>query len=263
MEKEIKKEQKYIAIVSALENGKLQIRFPDFEGLMGTAETEEIVETSAALLLDVKIQELKSLEIELPEATSVLEIAKELKPGEFTCFVHVKKDYLAQGKVLGKMLQSKLEKSGELKSDQMRILGFVGGALLLLSLFLPVFDTGIVNFNIGYFSKLFGGGEILDFIPKENFFMLRMVGFLILFEAIFVIYSYWKEKILYMFISSILAIPLFILHLLMRVIVPGKFGNLGRQMGMSYANFTIFLAAVVLAVAAYVLFTKHKEEILS
>lgn len=271
----MEKELRYVAVISRLESGKFQITFPDFEGIATVAESEEYIEKSAGSLLEIKIKELQSQNMEIPKASSMLAVQEKLLAGQFTTYITVSpRSFDFNAKDIGNFIKKQTDNLTEtLKSEDAVLenntkiarLGLGASVIYILGVLMPF--VGIKAFfmelRFGFFTALFSGAGMLAYVPdaRITMFFVRLIGFLLLFSGIFSFYSYFKKQIFYMFSSSVISTVLFLITLVFYFILKAKVGKTASGLGLSYGAFFLFISSLILGGIAYLLWKNYKEEI--
>ena len=264
----------YIAIVKQLESGKFLIKFPDFEDVTTTAETEESIQDVAVGVIKAKLAELKKANIELPEPKKITEVSKDLKDGEFTTYVVVKemfdfkstmttlKDKEAVKETAKEMTNKVNNFVNNVPEGKENLFGMGGGVLSILNTLLFAVVTIKVpffgNYSIGFFKGLSG---ITDFSKeaKNAQFILIFSGILFLALAGLLIYSSFsknKNLLKYSIFGNIAFLIVF--YIVLYVKLPG--GEASKYISVSYFKILLYIISIGLAYLTYRAFEKKDNE---
>lgn len=270
------KELRYVAIVSKTDDGKFRIVFPNFDGISTVVEKEENIEKNAEALLEMKIKELKSENIELPTPTSAFDIQKNLKEGEVTTYVSVRKFSTFSSAEASKNISNFFNKTREevngainnknipaadvIEKIGLDKLGMGAAIVYLVSIFLPTLalvSPGEQKIRFGFFSNPFK--SLYYFLPLEidnSMFLLRFAGFVLLFAGAFALYAFFKRNRFFMFASSGICAALFVITFIVMFFKKESF------VSFSFGMFLMFLASLVFAVIAFLLWNQNKNELI-
>lgn len=273
-------EIKYAAIISKLENGKFQITFPDFDGLSTIAEKEENIEINATNLLNYKLQELKTMNKSFPNPSSAFDIQSKLKEGEITLYIlaksSIKKSFNTSDlskENIGKTLNATKTNFKNLFSKNANnkhifcLTGLITGIVYLIASILPVISGSFFGISIkfGFFQGMFSDLGFIGEIPdlRKLIIISRTLGFLLIFVAIYTIYSHYKEDIFNMFASTLLSTLMFLITFftVLKAKMQINAEAAANIFGFSYGIFFLFIATIVLIADACYLWLNHKEEI--
>ena len=264
----------YIAIVKQLESGKFLIKFPDFEDVTTTAETEESIQDVAVGVIKSKLAELKKANIELAEPKKITEVSKDLKDGEFTTYVVVKemfdfkstmttlKDKEAVKETAKEMTNKVNDFVNNVPEGKENLFGMGGGVLSILNTLLFAVVTIKVpffgNYSIGFFKGLSG---ITDFSKeaKNAQFILIFSGILFLALAGLLIYSSFsknKNLLKYSIFGNIAFLIVF--YIVLYVKLPG--GEASKYISVSYFKILLYIISIGLAYLTYRAFEKKDNE---
>ncbi|WP_454953654.1 type II toxin-antitoxin system HicB family antitoxin [Fusobacterium hwasookii] len=264
----------YIAIVKQLESGKFLIKFPDFEDVTTTAETEESIQDVAVGVIKAKLAELKKANIELAEPKKITEVSKDLKDGEFTTYVVVKemfdfkstmttlKDKEAVKETAKEMTNKVNNFVNNVPEGKENLFGMGGGVLSILNTLLFAVVTIKVpffgNYSIGFFKGLSG---ITDFSKeaKNAQFILIFSGILFLALAGLLIYSSFsknKNLLKYSIFGNIAFLIVF--YIVLYVKLPG--GEASKYISVSYFKILLYIISIGLAYLTYRAFEKKDNE---
>ncbi|ALQ35670.1 HicB family protein [Fusobacterium hwasookii] len=264
----------YIAIVKQLESGKFLIKFPDFEDVTTTAETEESIQDVAVGVIKAKLAELKKANIELAEPKKITEVSKDLKDGEFTTYVVVKemfdfkstmttlKDKEAVKETAKEMTNKVNDFVNNVPEGKENLFGMGGGVLSILNTLLFAVVTIKVpffgNYSIGFFKGLSG---ITDFSKeaKNAQFILIFSGILFLALAGLLIYSSFsknKNLLKYSIFGNIAFLIVF--YIVLYVKLPG--GEASKYISVSYFKILLYIISIGLAYLTYRAFEKKDNE---
>ena len=264
----------YIAIVKQLESGKFLIKFPDFEDVTTTAETEESIQDVAVGVIKAKLAELKKANIELAEPKKITEVSKDLKDGEFTTYVVVKemfdfkstmttlKDKEAVKETAKEMTNKVNNFVNNVPEGKENLFGMGGGVLSILNTLLFAVVTIKVpffgNYPIGFFKGLSG---ITDFSKeaKNAQFILIFSGILFLALAGLLIYSSFsknKNLLKYSIFGNIAFLIVF--YIVLYVKLPG--GEASKYISVSYFKILLYIISIGLAYLTYRAFEKKDNE---
>ena len=264
----------YIAIVKQLESGKFLIKFPDFEDVTTTAETEESIQDIAVGVIKAKLAELKKANIELAEPKKITEVSKDLKDGEFTTYVVVKemfdfkstmttlKDKEAVKETAKEMTNKVNNFVNNVPEGKENLFGMGGGVLSILNTLLFAVVTIKVpffgNYSIGFFKGLSG---ITDFSKeaKNAQFILIFSGILFLALAGLLIYSSFsknKNLLKYSIFGNIAFLIVF--YIVLYVKLPG--GEASKYISVSYFKILLYIISIGLAYLTYRAFEKKDNE---
>ena len=265
----------YIAIVKQLESGKFLIKFPDFEDVTTTAETEESIQDVAVGVIKAKLAELKKANIELAEPKKITEVSKDLKDGEFTTYVVVKemfdfkstmtslKDKEAVKETAKEMTNKVNNFVNNVPEGKENLFGMGGGVLSILNTLLFAVVTIKVpffgNYSIGFFKGLSG---ITDFSKeaKNAQFILIFSGILFLALAGLLIYSSFsknKNLLKYSIFGNIAFLIVF--YIVLYVKLPG--GEASKYISVSYFKILLYIISIGLAYLTYRAFDKKDKEV--
>ena len=79
----------YITIVRVLEDGKFLLSFPDFDGLITIADSEEDIQNTATETIKSQLVDLKTNNLDIPEAKKMNDVVSTLNEGEFTIYIPI------------------------------------------------------------------------------------------------------------------------------------------------------------------------------
>lgn len=79
----------YITIVRVLEDGKFLLSFPDFDGLTTIADSEEDIQNTATETIKSQLVDLKTNNLDIPEAKKMNDVVSTLNEGEFTIYIPI------------------------------------------------------------------------------------------------------------------------------------------------------------------------------
>ena len=240
----------YIAVAKQLEDNKILLSFPDFEGLTVIADSEENIQNIAAKTIKTKLAELKNSNIEAPEPKKIMEVSKNLQAGEFTTYVLITeslsfnnlkaneamKDTLSDvTNKVDNFINKDIKKS--VPEGKEHFLG-IGGAILAIlnTLLFPVYTI------TGFFG--FGGGGA-NFFQMNALYMLFGLAFLAFAGAN--IYASLNRNMKILQISTLGFLGIFILCYILVFIV--ALGNSYLSVGI--IKFLLYLISVALIYSGY------------
>lgn len=268
------KENNYIVVAKKLESGKYLISFPDFEGITTVSETAEAITEIAINTIKIKLNELKKLNLEIPEPKKIDDIIQTLKEGEFTSIVSIsnfsfdfknlknksteslKNINASSVKEVGKNIEEKLndvinkdikEKIPEGKEN---FLGIIGGAILIISVFISALIKVKIPFfakiNIKYFSGLSDFSMFAEKIKTADL-ILKGTGIFVILVGIFIIYSSYKKEKDNMLISIYVLSGLLILqYIYIFIKIMGFDANIRKAISFGIFKIILYIISIAL-----------------
>lgn len=270
------KENNYIVVAKQIENGKFQLRFPDFEGIVAIAETEETIASVATNTIKNKLAELKKADLEIKEPLKISEISSSLKEGEFTIFISISnfnlknlknlpnKDELKDNaKELGGKVNNfiKSDVKGKVPTGKENILGITAGVISIINTLL----FSLINIKIPFFGSysigFFRGISQFSSYAKElktASIILTFTGILLIVMAAGLIYSsIIKNKTYIKYITFSKLGLLVILYIYIFIKIPNEINS---YVSVSFLKILLYAVSLVLAYFASVLIQETEKQ---